>query len=167
MNRLKSNGARLVGRLWARIVALVGRESGEEGQSLLWFLICLPLILILIVLVADGGHMYLEYIRARNAANLSAQAGAQAVNTNVFRDSNDVVLNIDGSLYTMRQYMAMNSVGRQGETETIYYGHTAYARVCTWTHVETTFGKIFGFGTMRVGACSTAYPAHGIRYEGE
>jgi hypothetical protein len=139
----------------------------ERGQAMVWFVATLPLVLMLIVLVMDGGQMYLEYIRARNAANLAAQAGAQSVNTNWFRSTNEVILNIDGSLWTMRQYMTLNDVGRQGQVSTTYYGHTAYARVCTETQVPTFFFRLFGVDTLRVGACSRAYPAYGIRWEGE
>jgi hypothetical protein len=134
---------------------------------MLWFLLSLPLVMMLVVLVMDGGQMYLEYIRARNAANLAAQAGAQSVDTDWFRDSNEIILNIDGSLWTMRQYMAFNDVGREGQISTIYYGHTAYAQVCTETAVPTFFFRLFGVDTLPVSACARAYPAHGIRWEGE
>jgi Flp pilus assembly protein TadG len=141
--------------------------GGEEGQALVWFLVTLPLVMMLIVLAVDGGQMYLEYIRARNAANLAAQAGAQSVDGDEFRRSNKVILNIDGSLWTMHQYMTLNSVGRQGRMRTTYYGHTAYAQVCTRTEVPTAFFRLFGVDALRVGACARAYPAYGIRYEGE
>jgi len=146
-----------------------GRKAGggEDGQALVWFVATLPLIVMLIALVMDGGQMYLEYIRARNAANLAAQAGAQAVNSDWFRETNEVVLSIDGSLWTMRQYMTLNDAGRQGQVGVTYYGHTAYAQVCTTTDVPTFFFRLFGVDTLRVGACARAYPAHGIRWEGE
>jgi Flp pilus assembly protein TadG len=140
---------------------------GEDGQGMVWFIVTLPLVMMLIVLVVDGGQMYLEYIRARNAAHLAAQAGAQSVNTDWFRETNEVMLNIDGSLWTMHQYVTLNSAGRQGQVRTTYYGHTAYARVYTQTEVPTFFFRLFGVDTLRVGACARAYPAHGIRYEGE
>jgi len=134
---------------------------------MIWFVVALPLLAMLIVLVMDGGQMYLEYIRARNAANLAAQAGAQSVDTDYFRDTNEVMLNIDGSLWAMRQYMTLNNAGREGQVNTTYYGHTAWAQVCTQTEVPTFFFRLFGVDTMRVSACSRAYPAHGIRWEGE
>ncbi len=140
---------------------------GEQGQAMIWFLLSLPLVMMLIVLVMDGGQMYLEYIRARNAANLAAQAGAQSVNTDWFKSTNEVILNIDGSLWAMHQYMTLNNVGRQGQVSTTYYGHTAWAQVCTETQVPTFFFRLFGVETLGVGACSRAYPAHGIRWEGE
>jgi Flp pilus assembly protein TadG len=139
----------------------------QEGQGLVWFLVTFPLVMMLVVLAVDGGQMYLEYIRARNAANLAAQAGAQSVDGNEFRRSNKVILNIDGSRWTMYQYMQLNSVGRQGRVRTVYYGHTAYAQVCTQTEMPSFFFRLFGADTLRVGACARAYPAHGIRYEGE
>ena len=147
------------------IQALFG--SGERGQAMIWFVVALPLLAMLVVLVTDGGQMYLEYVRARNAANLAAQAGAQSVNTDWFRDTNEIVLNIDGSLWTMRQYMTLNNAARGGDISTTYYGHTAYAQVCTTTEVPTFFFRLFGADALRVGACSRAYPAHGIRQEGE
>ena len=139
----------------------------QKGQGLVWFIVTLPLVMMLIVLVVDGGQMYLEYIRARNAAHLAAQAGAQSVDGNEFRRSNKVILNIDGSRWTMHQYMTLNSVGRQGRIRTVYYGHTAYAQVCTQTDVPSFFFRLFGADTLRVGACARAYPAYGIRTEGE
>ena len=141
--------------------------GGEQGQAMVWFVAALSLVMMLIVLVMDGGQMYLEYVRARHAANLAAQAGAQSVDTNWFREQNEVILSIDGSLWTMHQYMTLNNAGRQGQVGVTYYGHTAYAQVCTTTDVPTFFFRLFGADTLRVGACSRAYPAHGIRYEGE
>lgn len=148
-----------------RSVICDGRTEG--GQAMVWFAVALPLLVMLIVLVVDGGELYLEYIRARNAVELAAQAGAQSVDENVFRNTNEVVLNIDGSLWTMRQYMALNRGARQGQISTTYVGHTAYAQVCTRTAVPTQFFRLFGADTLSVGACARAYPAHGIRWEGE
>jgi Flp pilus assembly protein TadG len=139
----------------------------DEGQAIVWFAVAMPLVLMLIVLVVDGGQLYLAYIRARNAAELAAQAGAQSVDESVFRQTNEVVLNIDGSLWTMRQYMVLNSGARQGRISTSYVGHTAYAQVCTQTMVPTLFFRLFGADALPVGACARAYPAHGIRHEGE
>jgi len=159
-------------RLW-RVVRSLKRlvkqkvVGGEEGQVLVWFVASLPLVMMLIVLVMDGGQMYLEYVRARHAANLAAQAGAQAVDAGHFRNTNEIILNIDGSLWAMHRYMALNNVGRQGRISTTYYGHTAYARVCTRTEVPTFFFRLFGVDTLPVSACAQAYPAHGIRREGE
>ncbi len=155
---------------WLRKVrAVTPRRGGrgEQGQAMVWFVVALPLFVMLIVLVVDGGEMYLEYIRARNAAELAAQAGAQSVDEAVFKDTNEVILNIDGSLWAMRQYMALNSGARQGQMSTAYVGHTAYARVCTTTRVPTQFFRLFGADALPVGACARAYPAHGIRREGE
>jgi Flp pilus assembly protein TadG len=150
-----------------RPTTVVRGEGSEQGQALVFFLVALPLILMLIALVVDGGMMYLEYVRARNAAELAAQAGAQAVDVSRFKATNEVQLNIDGSLYSMRQYMTLNSRNRHGEVRTTYYGHTAYAQVCTTTEVPTSFFRLFGSDTMRVGSCARAYPAYGIRWEGE
>ena len=150
-----------------RQVAKPKVPRGEKGQGLVWFIVSLPLVMMLIVLAVDGGQMYLAYIQARNAANLAAQAGAQSVDGNEFKRSNKVMLNIDGSLWAMHQYMTLNSAGRQGQVRTTYYGHTAYAQVCTQTEVPTLFFRLFGVDTLKVGACARAYPAHGIRYEGE
>ena len=158
---MKRRMRRIVSEMFGRLGA------GEGGQATVWFLVSLPLVMMLIVLVTDGGQTYLEYIRARSAANLAAQAGAQAVDTDWFKSTNQVNLSIDGALWTMRQYMTLNSVARQGQVSTTYYGHTAYARVCTQTTVPSFFFRLFGPDTLRVGACARAYPAHGIRWEGE
>ena len=141
--------------------------SGEEGQALVWFVASLPLVMMLIVLVMDGGQMYLEYVRARHAANLAAQAGAQAVDAGHFKNTNEIILNIDGSLWAMHRYIALNNAERQGRISTTYYVHTAYARDCTRTEVPTFFFRLFGVDTLPVSACAQAYPAHGIRREGE
>jgi Flp pilus assembly protein TadG len=138
------------------------RFHDERGQSMVWFIAVFPLLMMFIVLVVDGGQMYLEYIRARKAANLAAQAGAQSVDIGRFITDNEIELDPDGALWTMDEYMGWNSVGRQGQITNAYHVSPDYARACTRTEVPTLFFRLFGVNTLSVGACARAYPAHGI-----
>ncbi len=47
----------------------------DEGQAVVLLALSLPLVLALLLLVIDGGRLYLEGERLRNAAQLAAEAG--------------------------------------------------------------------------------------------
>lgn len=59
-----------------RSVARAARDEG--GQTVVLLAISMPLLLAILLLVIDGGRLYVERERLLAAARLSAQAGASA-----------------------------------------------------------------------------------------
>lgn len=51
----------------------------DGGQVVVLFAAGLPLILVLLLIVIDGGRLYVEHERIRSTALLAAQAGASAL----------------------------------------------------------------------------------------
>jgi uncharacterized membrane protein len=62
-----------------------GAPGREKGQALVLMVIALPLAMVLVGLVVDGGMMYLAHRAATTAANLAAQAASHAIDEDYSR----------------------------------------------------------------------------------
>ncbi len=142
-------------------------KKDERGQAYVLLLVALPLLLLLVAVIVDGGRAFYEYLKAKNTASLAAQAGAQSVDINYFRRTNRVILNIDGAILLERQTFLMNAGRIAGEVSAQYAPTTAEGRICVRTEIPTLFGSVLGWARVRPGACSRARPAYGIEYEGQ
>jgi len=69
-----------------------GHANSECGQYLVQTVILLPMMMILVGLVVDGGWMYWQYRRAEIAVNAAAQAASHAIDVEYFRETNQVRL---------------------------------------------------------------------------
>ena len=139
----------------------------QRGQSILILIIVMFLLMLLLALIVDGGRMFYEYLKVRNVAALSAQAGAQAVNTGYFRETNEVILNIDGAIFLEQQAFTLNRSRLRGRTTVWYYPTTARARICVQERFPTFFWAIFGRPEVAPADCSWAIPRFGIEQEGQ
>ena len=137
----------------------------KRGQAVLFLIIVVPLLVLLIVLIVDGGRMFYEYLKVRNVAALSAQAGAQAVNTGYFRETNEVILNIDGAIYLERQAFTLNAGRLPGVVSVWYFPTTSEGRICIQERIRTFFWGFFGRPEVAPAACSRARPRYGIERE--
>jgi hypothetical protein len=142
------------------------RLAGDErGQAVLFLIVVVPLLMLLIVLIVDGGRMFYEYVKVHNVAALSAQAGAQAVNTGYFRETNEVILNIDGAIFLEQQAFTLNAGRLPGATHVWYFPTTAEGRICIQERIPTFFWGFFGRPEVAPAACSRARPRYGIERE--
>ncbi len=141
--------------------------ADRRGQSILVLIITMFLLMLLLALIVDGGRMFYEYLKVRNVAALSAQAGAQAVDTAYFRETNDVHLNIDGAIFLERQAFTLNRSRLRGTVTVWYYPTTARARICVRERFPTFFWGAFGRPEVAPADCSWAIPRYGIEQEGQ
>jgi hypothetical protein len=143
-----------------------GQPRAEHGQSLALVAIMLPLAVILVGLVVDGGLMYLTYRRATIAANLGAQAASHAVDEAYYRETNLVRLDEGRALGIARQYAALNAgrlpiqvTGLRLERRTLW--------VAARTRYDTLFMRLVGIPTVTLAVEGRAYAAFGIHREGQ
>jgi hypothetical protein len=143
-----------------------GSGRGQRGQVVVWVLLCMPLFLALIGLVADGGRMYWEYTRARNVARLAAQAGAQMVDEGAFAGArNELVIKTDGANRVIRDYLELNGV--DWRTQGIIHVYRDAVRVCVRREAPMSFMSLFGVDSVEVTGCSQAVQAGGITRAGQ
>ena len=141
-------------------------RGGQSGQSLALFAIMLPLAIILVALVVDGGLMYLTYRKATIAANLGAQAASHAIDEDYYRQTNLVRLDGGRALGIAQQYAALNSrrmpiqvTGIQLQRRTLL--------LTARTRYDTLFLRLAGIRSVTLGVQGRAYAAFGISQEGQ
>ena len=136
----------------------------ERGQVLAWTAILLPVLLMLVGLVFDGGLLWVQYRRARWAADGAAVAAASEINPALYAQSGQVKLDPgkapgtaayygqsnDPNLHLGRVYLQNNTVQVQG-----------------WVEVQPVFLGLFGVGPLRLNVTGRERPAWGIRQSGQ
>jgi len=140
--------------------------ASEQGQSLALFAITLPLAIILLGLVVDGGLMYLTYRKATIAANLGAQAASHAIDEDYYRATNLVRLERGRALGIAQQYAALNSHGTPIQVTDIRLQRRT-VRVAARTHYDTLFMRLAGVRSVTLRVRGQAYAAFGISREGQ
>ncbi len=137
----------------------------RRGQSILILIIVMFLLMLLLALIVDGGRMFYEYLKVRNVVALSAQAGAQAVNTGYFRETNEVILNTDRAISLEQQAFTLNAGRLPGATSVWYFPTANEGRICVQERIRTFFWGAFGRSEVAPAACSRARPRYGIERE--
>ena len=70
------------------------KNDRETGQVLVWTVLLLPLLLALVGLVLDGGLLFVQWRRARWAADGAAVAAASEINPALYAQSGQVKLDL-------------------------------------------------------------------------
>ena len=146
-------------RVWRRA------HSDERGQYLVQTVILLPMMMILVGLVLDGGWMYWQYRRAEIAVNAAAQAASHAIDEEYFRETNQVRLDPGLAYDTASGLVAMNRQGRMAVTGLYVSDHLVV--VDAYADVQTIFFRLAGISSLPMRVEGRAYPAFGIRQEGQ
>jgi len=68
------------------------RLPDEQGQVLIWLLVLLPVLLLMVALLVDGGLMYRAYRLAQMAADAAAHAAAQELDVALYVRTGRVAL---------------------------------------------------------------------------
>ncbi len=154
-------------RDWRRLMRSRGKAGRRErGQVVVWKVLSLPLFLVLLALLADGGRMYWEYVRARNVASLAAQAGAQMVDRAAFAGAqNQLVIDTQEATGVIREYLRLNGV--DWRTQGIIRAYPDAVRVCVRRETPLYFMPLFGVDSVAVTGCSQAVQAGGITRAGQ
>ncbi len=137
----------------------------ERGSLLVQTVILLPVMLLLIGLVLDGGWMYWQYRRAEVTVNAAAQAASHAIDINYFRATNQVRLSqgeaaaVAGDFIQLNRRGMMTLTGVRVSRDQITVNATA--------QIPTIFFRLAGIPLLTVRVQGTAYPAFGINREGQ
>ena len=144
----------------------VGQRLGDErGQYLVQTVILLPMMMILVGLVLDGGWMYWQYRRAEIAVNAAAQAASHAIDVEYFRQTNQVRLDSGEAWSAASGFVNINQRGQMqvtgiqiGNNQVIVNGNA---------EVQTIFFRLAGISSFSMRVEGRAYPAFGINMEGQ
>lgn len=140
-------------------------EDSERGQVLFQTALFLPVLLILIGLVVDGGLLLTSYRRAQIVADTAAHAASHRVSIDVFWDTNEVVLSPSVAYRKANEYIGYNQPpGTIITVRDITIGPT-WVQVDCRASLPTTFLKIVGIPHVNVDVTGVAYAAYGIDYE--
>lgn len=153
-------------RCWKKgLRRATGGPGREKGQALVLMVIALPLAMVLVGLVVDGGLMYLAHRSATTAANLAAQAASHAIDENHFRQTNLLRLDQARALGVAGEYAVLNHRGDIAVTGIALEGR--WVTVGVVTHYDTMFLRLAGMARVLLHARGRAYAAYGIDREGQ
>jgi hypothetical protein len=140
------------------------RMLEERGQVLAWTALLLPVLLVLVGLVFDGGLMWAQYRRARWAADGAAVAAASEINPVVYAQSGQVKLDPAKAIGTVVYY-------GQGNNPNLHLGaiylQNNTVRVQGWVEIKPVFLGLFGVGSLRLNVTGRERPAWGIARPGQ
>lgn len=134
---------------------------GESGQALVWAAVMLPFLFIPIVgLTVDGGVVFNARRELQNAADAAARAGAMQVDARAYRESAGarVVLDQATARQVAAEYLAGHGPGLSGSVAT----DAQRVVVEVSREVPTSFLRIVGVSTVRIGAVAPAEVRFGI-----
>jgi Flp pilus assembly protein TadG len=137
----------------------------QAGQYLVQTIILLPMMMILVGLVLDGGWMYWQYRRAEIAVNAAAQAASHAIDVEYFRETNQVRLDSGEAWSAASGFVNINQRGQMQVTG-IYIGNNQVV-VNANAEVQTIFFRLAGISSLSMRVEGRAYPAFGINVEGQ
>ena len=137
----------------------------QRGQYLVQTVVLLPLMLVLVGLVLDGGWMYWQYRRAEITVNAAAQAASHAIDVDHFRETNAIRLDPGEAYGAASGYVNINQRGQMQITGI----SISSDRVMVYANaqVQTIFFQLAGISTLRMQVQGQAYPAYGINTEGQ
>ena len=137
----------------------------QKGQYLVQTVILLPMMMILVGLVLDGGWMYWQYRRAEITVNAAAQAASHAIDVEYFRQTNQVRLDSGEAWSAASGFVNINQRGQMQVTG-IYVGSNQVV-VDANAQVQTIFLRLAGISSFSMRVEGRAYPAFGINTEGQ
>lgn len=135
------------------------------GQFLIQAVVLLPMLMILVGLVLDGGWMYWQYRRAEIAVQAAAQAASHAIDVEYFRETNQVRLDSNEAWSAASGLVNINERG-QMQVAGIYVA-SRQVIVDANAQVQTVFFRLAGISSLSMRVQGRAYPAFGINTEGQ
>ena len=139
--------------------------QNQSGQFLVQAVILLPMMMILVGLVLDGGWMYWQYRRAEIAVNAAAQAASHAIDIDYFRETNQVRLSVGEAWDAASGFVNINARGQMQVTGIQVSDRQVV--ISANAQVQTIFFRLAGISTLTMRVEGRAYPAFGINTEGQ
>ncbi len=148
-----------------RLCRVLDAIRDERGAYLAFTVVALPLALTLLGLVIDGGLMFRAQRRAIALTSAAAHVGAQQIDEDWFRATNQVRLDGGRAAQAASDFLARNA------TEDIRLDGIAVwgdqVRVSAVADIPTYFMRIFGIARVRFQTSAAARPEHGIEELGQ
>jgi len=136
----------------------------ESGQVLVWTLVLLPLLLVLVGLVFDGGVLWSQYRRGRWAADGAAVAAASEIDPALYASTGQTKLDPNRAVATARRYALDNNPALSLTSVTVSGNRVQVAGTLT---VRPVFLGLFGVGPLELAVRGEERPAWGISREGQ
>ena len=143
-------------RRWARL-------PDERGQVLVWTLVLLPLLLVVVGLVLDGGLLFVQFRRARWAADGAAVAAASSIDPALYARTGRVTLD-NVAIAAAMHYAQLNDADLH---LTSVYVQANTIRVQGMVALHPTFLSLFGIGSVPVHVTGEETPNWGIATPGQ
>ncbi len=140
------------------------QNDRETGQVLVWTVLLLPLLLALVGLVLDGGLLFVQWRRARWAADGAAVAAASEIDPARYAQSGQVKLD-QGAAQTTVQRFAHLKAPDLHVTGIEFQGNVV--RVRGWVEVRPAFLGLLGAGSLRLSVTGEERPVWGIARPGQ
>ncbi len=143
------------------------KRHKQRGQALIWVAILLPLFLVLVGLVFDGGLLWQQYMRARWAVSSAGVAAASEIDPGTVAQSGQIVLKSE-ALNTASRYAHRNDPAlRITSVRILTQNGRQYIETRGWTYADTVFLKLFGVSGFRINVQAVERPAWGVDSEGQ
>jgi Flp pilus assembly protein TadG len=133
------------------------RDTREAGQVVAWIVIALPLLLVLVGLVFDGGLLWAQFRRARWAADGAAVSAASEIAGGEFQERGRVELG-DAAVSAANYYAQQNYPGLH---VTAAYVQDGIVYVQARVEVQPVFLSMVGVDTVRFNVLGRARPYWG------
>ena len=143
---------------------LANLRKDERGQALFQTALFLPLLLVVLGLVVDGGLLLTSYRRTQIAADTAAHAASHQISIEVFVESNQVVLGAPAFDKAL-EYGTTNSYGHLALNTVSILNQGRLVRVTGHASLPTVFMRLVGISSITVPVVGEAYPAYGIEEE--
>ena len=132
----------------------------ERAQAIVWAVVMVPLFLAVVGLAIDGGIAFAARRDLQNVADAAARAGAMQIDQRLYRESLGATIALDaGSARRVAaEYLAGQGPGLAATIGT----ERRRVIVAVSREVPTSFLRLVGIATMRVGAVAPADVQHGI-----
>lgn len=132
------------------------RRHDEQGQLSAFVVLLVAPLVALAGLVADGGGVLAAHERAISTAFEAARAGAQAIDLNVLRRSDQVVLDPGAARIAAGDYLSA-----VGETGTVVVAGDTVTVTVTLEHRMSVLSS-FGIGPVTVRGTASATATQGV-----
>jgi uncharacterized membrane protein len=144
--------------------SVVTPADRERGQVLVWTAVLLPLMLVLVGLVFDGGLLWVQYRQARWAADGAAVAAASEIDPAWYADTGQVKLKPGTAAGAAVHFAQLNNPNLHVQS---IYVQAGAVRVQGWAEVRPVFLGMFGVGPLQIQVTGRERPAWGIDGRGQ
>jgi Flp pilus assembly protein TadG len=148
-----------------RLLSLLGhRLQDERGAYVALTVVGLPLALVLVGLVVDGGLMFRSERRAVALTSAAAHAAAQQIDADLFKGTNLVTVNPGAAVGAAKSMFAYAPVDLKLEQVQVSGN---YVTVHAMVSYSTIFLRVLGVPTINLRIASSAQPQYGIESLGQ